>query len=142
LKRTREDVDKLIKEDSEKDKKDEVCVFLPTYYLDWWNWFVSVPWQLAAEKLAAKKRAEEERISKLSAAEQKKVGGSSQIKIPLPPINDDPIPRHWTATENAPLENSRARLLVNELRAACFPSWIPSEIRWYTQIKQKTLPII
>jgi len=50
LKRTREDVDKLIKEDSEKDKKDE----------------------LAAEKLAAKKRTEEERISKLSAAEQKK----------------------------------------------------------------------
>jgi Protein of unknown function (DUF1682) len=83
LKRTREDVDKLIKEDSEKDKKDEVCVFLPTYYyLDWWNWFVSVAWQLAAEKLAAKKRAEEERISKLSAAEQKKVGGSSQIEIP------------------------------------------------------------
>jgi len=33
LKRTREDVDKLIKEDSEKDKKDEVCVFFLFRYL-------------------------------------------------------------------------------------------------------------
>jgi len=50
IKKTREEVDKEIKEDSEKDKKDEA----------------------AAEKLTAKKKAEDERLSKLSAAEQKK----------------------------------------------------------------------
>jgi len=50
VKKTREEVDKEIKEDSEKEKKDEV----------------------AAEKLAAKKKAEDERLSRLSAAEQKK----------------------------------------------------------------------
>jgi len=43
-------VDKGIKEDNGKEKKEEI----------------------AAEKLAAKKKAEEERISQLSAAEQKK----------------------------------------------------------------------
>ncbi|KAF7971108.1 hypothetical protein HWV62_7182 [Athelia sp. TMB] len=51
LKKAREDVDKLIKEDAERDDKEDA----------------------AAEKLAAKKKAEEERISKLSAAEQKKL---------------------------------------------------------------------
>jgi hypothetical protein len=35
--------------------------------------------QLAAEKLAAKKKAEEERISQLSAAEQKKVSGYHNV---------------------------------------------------------------
>jgi len=51
LKKVREEVDKGIKEDNGKEKKEEI----------------------AAEKLAAKKKAEEERISQLSAAEQKKV---------------------------------------------------------------------
>lgn len=51
LKRAREDVDKLIKEDNERDSKEDA----------------------AAEKLAAKKKKEDERMSKLSASEQKKV---------------------------------------------------------------------
>ena len=51
LKKVREDVDKLIKEENERDSKEDA----------------------AAEKLAAKKKKEEERMSKLSASEQKKV---------------------------------------------------------------------
>jgi hypothetical protein len=40
--------------------------------------------------LAAKKKAEEERISKLSAAEQKKVGGHVSLFKSRSSINDNP----------------------------------------------------
>ncbi|KAI0081791.1 DUF1682-domain-containing protein [Panus rudis PR-1116 ss-1] len=51
LKKTREEVEKQLKEDAEKEKREEQ----------------------AEEKAAAKKKAEEERLSRLSAAEQKKI---------------------------------------------------------------------
>ncbi|KAF9462667.1 hypothetical protein BDZ94DRAFT_1194336 [Collybia nuda] len=54
LKRVREDLDKDLKADSEREKKEEVN-------------------QAAEDKKAAKRRAEEERIAKLPAAEQQKI---------------------------------------------------------------------
>jgi hypothetical protein len=68
LKKTREDLDKDIKEYAEKEKKEEVRYFplcLP--------FFVSFFPQALDAKAAAKRKAEVERIAKLSPAEQKKV---------------------------------------------------------------------
>ncbi|KAF8897552.1 hypothetical protein BD779DRAFT_386164 [Infundibulicybe gibba] len=54
LKKVREDLDKDLKDDAEREKKEELS-------------------QAQDDKKAAKRRAEEERVSKLSAAEQKKI---------------------------------------------------------------------
>ena len=51
MKKAREEIEKQLKEEAEREKKEEV----------------------AEEKAAAKKKAEEERLSRLSAADQKKV---------------------------------------------------------------------
>lgn len=70
LRKIREDLDKELKADAEKDKKEEVCVYLKN------NDFTDLSYKLeqaVQDRKAAKKRAEEERISKLSAAEQRKV---------------------------------------------------------------------
>ena len=61
LKKAREEIEKQLKEEAEREKKEEV----------------------AEEKAAAKKKAEEERLSRLSAADQKKVCLSIFMKVHL-----------------------------------------------------------
>ena len=75
LKKTRDDLYKDIKEDAEKEKKEEVRYvplcwsIFPLSFYSKKNFF----WQALDAKAAAKRKAEEERFSKLSPAEQKKV---------------------------------------------------------------------
>ena len=73
LKKIREDLDKDIKEDAEKEKKEEVrCVpLLPAHFS--FLLLIIITFQALDAKAAAKRKAEEERIAKLSPAEQKKV---------------------------------------------------------------------
>ena len=61
MKKAREEIEKQLKEEAEREKKEEV----------------------AEEKAAAKKKAEEERLSRLSAADQKKVCSLVSLKVYL-----------------------------------------------------------
>lgn len=81
LRKIREDLEKELKADAEKDKKEEVHINKKTMislggsFADFF-YFPKLE-QAVQDRKAAKKRAEEERISKLSAAEQRKVRYSS-----------------------------------------------------------------
>ena len=75
LKKIREDLDKDIKEDAEKEKKEEVrsVPLMLTLFLFLFCSKIYYYFQALDAKAAAKRKAEEERIAKLSPAEQKKV---------------------------------------------------------------------
>jgi hypothetical protein len=62
LKKTREDLDKNLKDEAESDKKEEAI-------------------QALEDKKAAKRKAEEVRVSRLSAVEQKKVKRTSNCAV-------------------------------------------------------------
>jgi len=70
LRKVREELDKELKTEATKEKKEEVRYFLS----DAVAFTERLSSQVEDAKRAAKRRQEEERVSRLSAAEQKKVG--------------------------------------------------------------------
>lgn len=71
LKKAREEVDKELKEDAEREKKEEVSSSFRSRLRSIFT--LSQVSQASEDKKAAKRKVEEERIARLSAAEQKKV---------------------------------------------------------------------
>jgi len=77
--------------------------------------------------LTAKKKAEEERVAKLSAAEQKKVCVDISLRQRwILMIETD---RSWTASANVLPENSRARVSGNDHEVG-----LQSRRRWMTDL--------